>query len=608
VLVAIVPMALLLVYNAFKERQQEEARVRQEAQTLVSQTVTQQEQLIEASRQVLASLAGLASGINASTLTPGSCGNIFRLLIADLSSYSNLGITNLAGDVICSTVQPDEPTNVSNSEWFRRTTSELRFAVGAYESDNITDERALSFGYPILAADRSLGAVLFMTLNTDQLAQRLVSSNPLGEATFTLRDRHGAVIVSYPDAGLAGLILPEAPDFVASVEDGRGVRTMAGIDGVERLYAFTPVGDARLTGLYASVGLPEGAAYAEVNRTLRNSLLFLSAVGLVAILGTYLANDYLIVRPVRSLIGLTKRLSEGDLSARVAPPDQRSELGQLEIAFNEMSEALESRIAERERAEMQLKQTNSQLEHIVAELKRSNADLEQFAYVASHDLQEPLRMISSYTQLLARRYEGKLDSDADEFIGFAVDGAKRMQTLINDLLDFSRVGTNKNPFQAVDLEDALNDAMLNLKVQLEEAGAVIQHDKLPVVRGDKPQLTQVIQNLIGNAVKFRGPEAPRIRITGQREGELWRLSIADNGIGIPADQMNRIFVIFQRLHSREEYPGTGIGLAISKRIVERHGGRIWAESEPGAGTTFHFLLQPATDTDVAPVKVASEAA
>ncbi|MCS6977047.1 MAG: PAS domain-containing protein [Gemmatales bacterium] len=239
------------------------------------------------------------------------------------------------------------------------------------------------------------------------------------------------------------------------------------------------------------------------------------------------------------------------------------------------------------------KVAEEKLQQTLAELARSNRELELFAYVASHDLQEPLRMVSSYCQLLQRRYKDKLDEDANEFISYAVDGALRMQTLINDLLAYSRVGTRGKPLVPTSSESALIKAMNNLKLAIEESGAEITHDPLPMVVGDTVQLTQLFQNLLGNALKFRGQEPPRISVGAERQGAFWKFWVQDNGIGIDPADFDRIFIIFQRLHSRDEYPGTGIGLAICKKIVERHGGKIWVESAKGQGAKFLFTLPAA---------------
>ncbi len=257
---------------------------------------------------------------------------------------------------------------------------------------------------------------------------------------------------------------------------------------------------------------------------------------------------------------------------------------------------------ERVRAEEQLRQTSTNLE-------RSNTDLQQFAYLASHDLFEPLRMITSYLQILEQRYGKALDKQAHEFIGFALDGARRMQALINDLLAYARVDIRGLPFEPTATEDVFAAALTNLKVAIDENKAVVSHEPLPTVRADAVQLTQVFQNLVGNAIKFHGPAPPCIDVGAVRRDGEWLFHVRDNGIGIDPKNFERIFVIFQRLHTRQEYAGTGMGLAICKKIVERHGGCMWVESSPGRGSTFFFTL-PATDGDhgtMAKSETASEA-
>ncbi len=259
------------------------------------------------------------------------------------------------------------------------------------------------------------------------------------------------------------------------------------------------------------------------------------------------------------------------------------------------------RALEEKRMREERKLAQAALSRKAAELARSNQELEQFAYVASHDLQEPLRMVASYTQLLAERYRGKLDEQADKYIGYAVEGAVRMQGLIQDLLAFSRAGRQGLEMKNVDCNSLVAGALQSLQAAMAESGAVVLHGALPAVSGNAVQLQQVFQNLIGNAIKFRRHDAPVIQIEAKPQGADWVFSIQDNGIGIAPEQVDGIFTIFRRLHTRTEYPGNGIGLAICKRIIEQHGGKIWVEAQPGPGTSFHFTVAGA-QTESAPPK------
>jgi PAS domain S-box-containing protein len=275
------------------------------------------------------------------------------------------------------------------------------------------------------------------------------------------------------------------------------------------------------------------------------------------------------------LVGRCKDGSEFPLEIMLSP---------LESSEGILVTAAIRDISERKKSEEHLVKT-------VGELKRSNEELQQFAYVSSHDLQEPLRMVASYTQLLAKRYKGRLDSDADEFIAYAVDGCNRMQGLIQDLLAYSRAGTNGKALCEVSGEDALQGALTNLRITMVQSGAVVTHDPLPVVRTDATQLTQVFQNLVGNAIKYRSAEVPRVHVSATKKGgNEWIFSVRDNGLGIAPQYFERIFILFQRLHGRNEFEGTGIGLAICKKVVERLGGSIWVESQLDKGSTFYFAL------------------
>ena len=314
--------------------------------------------------------------------------------------------------------------------------------------------------------------------------------------------------------------------------------------------------------------------------------VFLFAAGL----GWYGARR--ITRPLQRLVDGAEQIGRGDLDFSGSAAG-RDEIGDLSRSFERMARQLKATLVSRDALEREIGvriEVEERLKDTLADLKRSNRELEQFAYVASHDLQEPLRMVSSYTQLLSERYADRLDEKAHKYIHYAVDGAVRMQQLIQDLLAFSRITTRGGDIQTVDSHAVLGQALADLKTVLTDAGALVTNDDLPVVGADATQLRQVFQNLISNAVKFRGKSTPRVHVSARAEDSQYIFAVQDNGIGIDPKYADKIFVIFQRLHTRSEYPGTGIGLALCLRIIQRHGGRIWFEPARGGGTTFHFTL------------------
>jgi signal transduction histidine kinase len=290
-----------------------------------------------------------------------------------------------------------------------------------------------------------------------------------------------------------------------------------------------------------------------------------------------------VLTPVSGLVAQTRRVADGDLTLEITQ-DGPLEIADLAADVDQMRERLAGELERVERARRRLQQRS-------AELARSNADLEQFAYVASHDLSEPLRKVTNFCQLLERQYADQLDDRARQYLAFMVDGAKRMQALINDLLEFSRVGRTTEHFVPVDLERALDRALANLENQIVESGAVIEHDPLPTVPGDPTLLAALLQNLVGNAVKYRSPDRPpRVRVSAERQGDDWVLTVDDNGIGIDPQYADRIFAIFQRLHLRDQYAGTGIGLALCRKIVDFHRGQLWLVEKAEPGARFRLTL------------------
>ncbi|MFH0729843.1 MAG: ATP-binding protein [Pseudomonadota bacterium] len=336
----------------------------------------------------------------------------------------------------------------------------------------------------------------------------------------------------------------------------------------------------------------QAEAYASIHH-LRDVIMQIAVVvSLLSALAGWLC-AFTVTRPLSRLTAATEEIGKGNLDIPLNTSG-RGEFAALARAFDRMILQLNQTLVSRDALQVEInerKRAETMREQALVEMKRSNDDLQQFAYIASHDLQEPLRMVSSFTQLLANRYNDALDEKAKQYIHYAVDGAQRMQQLIEDLLAYSRVTTRGEAIAFTKSQKAFDSAIENLRAAIAETGARITHDPLPTVQADATQLEQVFQNLIGNAIKFHGDSPPQIHVSAAKNRDEWQFGVADNGIGIDSKYADKVFVLFQRLHSRGDYPGTGIGLSLCKRIIERHGGTIWFESQPGQGTIFYFTLR-----------------
>lgn len=387
------------------------------------------------------------------------------------------------------------------------------------------------------------------------------------------------------------------PAIVATKADGVTSATTEQIDEGKRTF------DAIRSSL-SDLQRPLKASREAASRTLAHSLMLLRLVLLVSLalllsvgLVTWVALRRWVTAPLAQFGTEVVTVESGDLSHEVSMKDAPAEIRLLAEQVERMRLRIVQEFAMAEQARDDAQRARAVVEEQAYDLARSNTELEQFAYVASHDLQEPLRKVASFCQLLERRYKGQLDERGDQYIGYAVDGAKRMQQLINDLLAFSRVGRLGPDFAPVDLGVALAQAQRQLATMLDETGAIVTSDTLPTVNGESTLLVQLFQNLVANAVKFHGADPPRVHIGVRGAGDVWELSCSDNGIGIEEQYADKIFVIFQRLHARDSYGGTGIGLAMCKKIVEHHGGRIWLDTTAISGAVFRWSLPVAGSTD-----------
>ncbi|HEX2162082.1 MAG TPA: ATP-binding protein, partial [Thermoleophilaceae bacterium] len=494
------------------------------------------------------------------------------------------------------------------NQWFAIATGLLSLAtltgivIGVVAIVRLSDERELVVDHLDPAAVESL-----------RLANALVSEETgvrgyvlAGDATFLAPYRAGRVeerrAVRRLRVQLRGAGLDELSSDLAEVErrahawrtryarptiarvrqDGAGAIGSAGVERGQRLFEALRRALERQEADLAR-------AREDGRDGLAGAATFLSASfgGIALLVVAALATTLIMLRrtvtlPIGALARRVRRVAAGEFDAPVRGAGPR-DIADLAADVDSMRQRIVAELAS-------LRDAHAQLDEQARDLERSNAELEQFAYVASHDLQEPLRKVASFCQLLEQRYRGQLDDRADQYIDFAVDGAKRMQQLINDLLAFSRVGRTSGDLTPVDLGETVRRALADLDSAVADSGATIEVGELPMVRGDASLLTLVFQNLIGNAIKFRSDAPPEVRIASEREGDDWVVTCSDNGIGIEPEYAERVFVIFQRLHGKDQYAGTGIGLAMCRKIVEHHGGRIWLDPGAGPGTTFRFTL------------------
>ncbi len=450
---------------------------------------------------------------------------------------------------------------------------------------------------PIQDASMDLLGVVMVRVDLGHLFGLLANRTGLETTGEVLVARRAGDRASFLFAPLtqrpADLSLAEAPALAKAIDEEEGFD----VDrfGDEQVFvAYRPVeyekGDPPW-GMIAKISAQE--AIVPMTK-LRQALWLVGAFLLLPALAAAYAYASCCARPIMRLADSAAALAEGRFDARV-PVDTHDEVGRLSVAFNHMAAQLQSSYDTLER---KVEQRTAELSHANEELKRSNRDLQQFAYVASHDLQEPLRAITGFTALLQEQYGSQLDEQAREYMDLTIDGARRMKLLIDNLLEFARVESQGKPFQSTDTQAVLQLALDNLSEAIEESHATVTHQGLGTIEADATQLVQVFQNLISNAIKFRGSEPPRIEIEAEMRDREVCFAVCDHGIGIAPRYHQKIFTIFQRLHSHSEFSGTGIGLAICQRIVQRHGGQIWVESEEGRGACFRFTIpQPPGSAD-----------
>ena len=530
---------------------------------------------IDGARSVLATTASLPQ-----LGSPDKARELAAMVLTQSAAFEYLMLLNAEGATTM--VEPRSleaqlsQRDLAFSAWFTQVRRADRSIVSDLHISPVTQRPSIVIATPVRATDGRIAGFWVGALRLSELSKvgAFVSDPALRTEAGFLTDRRGLVIAHQNRP----IFVESQTDFssVHSVKEALAGRPGASeffnaIEGEQKIAGYVPLPGL---GWAAVFRVPAAAALAPAEALTRAIVLASLALAMLIGGGVYVLARKT-VAPLAQLSVAAQSIGKGDLSQRIET-SSADEIGDLAHEFNRMGEAL---------VEM-----DAELRHRAVALARSNAELDQFAYVASHDLQEPLRMVVGYVQLLERRLADKLDADTREFMGFAVDGALRMQNLIQDILAYSRVSTQGQQLAPVDSAAALHDALAMLAARIAETGAEIEAQPLPRVMADRTQLVQLFQNLIGNAIKFCKDRAPRVRVQAAHEAGWWRFSVSDNGIGIAPEYRAQLFVIFKRLHTRREYPGTGIGLAVCKRIIERHGGAIGIESAPEGGTVFWFTL------------------
>lgn len=595
VLLAILPALGLALYHGLVLRSQARAEAQTKAAQQATALATGERGHYDAVRRLIETLAATTV---VRVIDPEGCSRLFSQLkaqsgagLANILAVSSTGETigeavPKAGDFFPAGQTPLGTATYAGRAWFKTAMTAKTCATEPFALPP-EGRPVMTVACPALGWDGEVKAVVAASLTLEALAQAVAAAPPPPGGLVGVIAPDGKLLAAFPDPPVPiGTNINAAPLGRSVLEAAQGSTETTGLSGLPRLVGFAHMvpGLADSPSVFVSTPLQE--AYAPARKLLREQTLWLALVGVIGLGVAWLLGSRLLVRPITAMANAAEAIGRGEFSVRLDARGHALELTRLGRAFNRMAQGLEERQAD--------------LEKKTAELENSNKDLEQFAYIASHDLQEPLRKVTSFADLLGKRCAGQLDTNGQRYVGYMVDGARRMSLLITHLLEYSRIGTRGKEFALIDLNAPLDDALDNLELVLGETGGTVSRGELPVVTADATQLAQLFQNLVGNALKYRSEAVPAIIVTAARDkdGGAWVVSVADNGPGIAPQHHERIFRMFQRLHVDSERKGAGIGLSFCKRIVERHGGHIWVESEEGRGSIFSFTLPDAKESSL----------
>ncbi len=594
VLLAALPALGITYFTGLEQRREAVLAAQREVLSLARLAASNQQMFVENTRMFMTALAHLPA------LQENNfdfCDELFTHMVQDHNVYySTLYVADIKGHILCSAENTHTPENLLRCPHYQQTLLATDFVVGDYHVCDVTGEAILGLGLPMLDDNGQIRLILHVSLNLAWINELITQAQlPEGSTAYTF-DREGRVLTTFP-ATLANppQMLDPNSFLFGLLKRGEGTASGIGLDGEKRLYSITILQGAS-NNVFLALGIPEEVAFAEANRTLQRNMMILLLMTLLALTAAWILGDVFFLRQTRTLVTATQRLAGGDLETRTNIPYDEGEMGQLAQAFDQMAVSIRQRETERDQAEAAMRD-------YAKDLEQSNRDLQDFANIASHDLQEPLRKIQTFSELLQDRYLELLDERGQGYIKRMTESAQRMQALIMELLTYSRLTSRGQPFEEIDLAAVARSVLTDLEVQIEETQALIEISDLPRVEADRTQMRQLLQNLISNALKFRSDGQiphiniqakviiePRIHLSHNHPAKFCEIEVTDNGIGFEEKYLHRLFQPFQRLHGRDEYPGTGMGLAICRKIVERHNGSITAHSKPGHGSTFIVKL------------------
>ena len=596
VLLAVLPFFGLSLWQNFKQRATEKQRAVGEITALARLVAANEAGFVRNAHQLLATLTGfpaLVLGTN-KQFSEIHLQNLLKLT----PDYINFGLIENDGSLFVSAVPPPRRgLNLADRAYFKRTIGTGRFAIGDFQVGRISEKPSLNFAYPVFDEAEKLQRVLFASLNL-QIVSGAISNIDVPEgATVTILDRQGSVVARVPDGERwMGKYVGEVDLIRRALAAKTGVIDGIGLDNVRRLYSIAQVSDGREAALLVLVGVPTDLLFQASNEALTQSLLLLSLLTLTVLAGARVLAERSILQPVRTLAESANRLAGSDLSARVKLGSGAAELHELEHAFNAMAENLQKREADLKQATADIQRMNQELEEKVQErtsqLTSAVHELESFSYSVSHDLRAPLRHMDGFAQLLEKSQADRLDDKGKRHLAIISQAAKKMGHLIDDLLLFSRMGRQEMMKSECDLNTLVKEIIADLQPELENRNIEWQIADLPRVHADAAMIKQALVNLLSNAVKYTRPRNPaRIEFGWKQESPSRALfHVKDNGVGFDMRFAKKLFGVFQRLHLESEFEGTGVGLANVRRIITRHGGEVWAESEPNVGSTFYFTL------------------